>query len=155
MVSLDWKTLRSVGRMAALSGVLGLASGYATFYGVFPVAGVPATSEASIPFLLTVMLFTSILVGAASETIAESFFEAFFGLFVSIAVATVMALSPALVGVAFVSPDSVPAFIIQYGFVLFVLGFFIDLVGGIVGLLLREKYFFRGPRGTAASAERK
>jgi hypothetical protein len=66
-----------------------------------------------------------------------------------------MALSPILVGVAFVSPDSVPAFLFHYGFLLFVLGFVVDLVGTSTGLALRERYFLRRRLPLPVGSERK
>jgi hypothetical protein len=152
---LDRKNLRAVARTAALGAVLGLAGGYVVFYGVFPVAGVPGTSEASIPFVLGLLSFTSVLVGLATENLVEMTFQAFVGLFLSGAVASAMALSPSFLGVVFISPDSIPAFLIHYGFLLFVFSFIVNLMGGTVGLLLRERYFIRGTRGLSAWAERK
>src|SRR5205809_6386233 len=82
-------------------------------------------------------------------------FEIFIGLLLSGAVATAIALSPMLIGVLFVSPDSVPAFLFHYGFLLFVLGFVVDLVGTSTGLALREKYFLRRARPASFGLERK
>ena len=81
--------------------------------------------------------------------------EVFTGLLLSGGVASAMALSPMLVGVVFVSPDSVPAFLFHYGFLLFVLGFVVDLVGTSTGLALREKYFLRRGRPVSFGPERK
>jgi hypothetical protein len=125
------------------------------FYGVFPVTGVPASGEGSVPWMLVLLGVTSILVGLASENLSEMIFEVFIGLLLSGAVATGMALSPILVGVAFVSPDSVPAFLFHYGFLLFVLGFVVDLVGTSTGLALRERYFLRRRLPLPVGSERK
>jgi len=122
---------------------------------VFPVSGVPASGEASVPLMLALLGVTSILVGLATENLSEMIFEVFIGLLLSGAVATAMALSPMLVGVVFVSPDSVPAFLFHYGFLIFVLGFVVDLVGTSTGLALREKYFLRRGRPTSFGPERK
>ena len=54
-----------------------------------------------------------------------------------------------------VSPDPVPAFLFHYGFLLFVLGFVVDLVGTSTGLALREKYFLRRARPVSFGLERK
>ena len=125
------------------------------FYGVFPVSGVPASGEASVPLMLALLGVTSILVGLATENLSEMIFEVFIGLLLSGAVATAMALSPMLLGVVFVSPDSVPAFLFHYGFLIFVLGFVVDLVGTSTGLALREKYFLRRGRPVSFGPERK
>jgi len=138
-----------------LAAVLGLASGYVIFYGIFPVSGVPASGEASVPWMLVLLGVTSILVGLATENLSEMIFEVFLGLLLGGAVVTGMALSPLLVGVVFVSPDSVPAFLFHYGFLLFVLGFVVDLVGTSAGLALREKYFLRRGRPVSLGSERK
>jgi hypothetical protein len=82
-------------------------------------------------------------------------FQSFLALFLSGVVAAAMALSPILVGVVFVQPDSIPTFLVHYGFLLFALGFVTDLVGGTLGLVLRERYFFTGARATPHSWERK
>ena len=147
--------VRSIGRTLALAAVLGAGSGYVIFYGVFPVSGVPASGEASVPLMLALLGVTSILVGLATENLSEMIFEVFIGLLLSGAVATAMALSPMLVGVVFVSPDSVPAFLFHYGFLIFVLGFVVDLVGTSTGLALREKYFLRRGRPVSFGPERK
>ena len=146
---------RSIARTVALAAVLGVASGYVIFYGVFPVSGVPASGEASVPWMLVLLGVTSILVGLATENLSEMIFEVFLGLLLGGAVASGMALSPFLVGVVFVSPDSVPAFLFHYGFLLFVLGFVVDLVGTSTGLALREKYFLRRARPVSFGLERK
>ena len=146
---------RSIARTVALAAVLGVASGYVIFYGVFPVSGVPASGEASVPWMLVLLGVTSILVGLATENLSELIFEVFLGLLLGGAVASGMALSPFLVGVVFVSPDSVPAFLFHYGFLLFVLGFVVDLVGTSSGLALREKYFLRRGRPFSFGPERK
>ncbi len=147
--------VRSITRTLALAAVLGAGSGYVIFYGVFPVSGVPASGEASVPLMLALLGVTSILVGLATENLSEMIFEVFIGLLLSGAVATAMALSPMLVGVVFVSPDSVPAFLFHYGFLIFVLGFVVDLVGTSTGLALREKYFLRRGRPVSFGPERK
>ena len=147
--------VRSIRRTLALAAVLGVGSGYVIFYGVFPVSGVPASGEGSVPLMLALLGVTSILVGLATENLSEMIFEVFIGLLLSGAVATAMALSPMLVGVVFVSPDSVPAFLFHYGFLIFVLGFVVDLVGTSTGLALREKYFLRRGRPTSFGPERK
>ena len=147
--------VRSIARTLALAAVLGVGSGYVIFYGVFPVSGVPASGEASVPWMLALLGITSILVGLATENLSEMIFEVFIGLLLSGAVASGMALSPMLVGVVFVSPDSVPAFLFHYGFLLFVLGFVVDLVGTSTGLALREKYFLRRGRPVSFGPERK
>ena len=146
---------RSIARTVSLAAVLGLASGYVIFYGIFPVSGVPASGEASVPWMLVLLGVTSILVGLATENLSEMIFEVFLGLLLGGAVVTGMALSPLLVGVVFVSPDSVPAFLFHYGFLLFVLGFVVDLVGTSAGLALREKYFLRRGRPVSLGSERK
>jgi len=146
---------RSIVRTVALAAVLGVASGYVIFYGVFPVSGVPASGEASVPWMLVLLGVTSVLVGLATENLSEMIFEVFIGLLLSGGVATAMALSPMIVGVVFVSPDSVPAFLFHYGFLLFVLGFVVDLVGTSTGLALRERYFLRRRRPLAVGSERK
>src|SRR5438034_1070833 len=69
--------------------------------------------------------------------------------------ATCRLQAPMLIGVVFVSPDSVPAFLFHYGFLLFVLGFVVDLVGTSTGLALREKYFLRRARPVSFGLERK
>ena len=147
--------VRSIARTLALAAVLGVGSGYVIFYGVFPVSGVPASGEASVPWMLALLGITSILVGLATENLSEMIFEVFTGLLLSGGVASAMALSPMLVGVVFVSPDSVPAFLFHYGFLLFVLGFVVDLVGTSTGLALREKYFLRRGRPVSFGPERK
>jgi len=138
-----------------LAAVLGVASGYVIFYGVFPVSGVPASGEASVPWMLVLLGVTSILVGLATENLSEMIFEVFLGLLLGGAVASGMAVSPFLVGVVFVSPDSLPAFLFHYAFLLFVLGFVVDLVGTSSGLALREKYFLRRGRPFSFGPERK
>ena len=147
--------VRSIARTLTLAAVLGVGSGYVIFYGVFPVSGVPASGEASVPWMLALLGITSILVGLATENLSEMIFEVFTGLLLSGGVASAMALSPMLVGVVFVSPDSVPAFLFHYGFLLFVLGFVVDLVGTSTGLALREKYFLRRGRPVSFGPERK
>jgi len=147
--------MRSITRTLVLAAVLGGASGYVIFYGVFPVSGVPASGEASVPWMLVLLGITSVLVGLSTENLSEMIFEVFIGLLLSGAIATAMALSPMLVGVAFVSPDSVPAFLFHYGFLLFVLGFVVDLVGTSLGLALRERYFLRRRLPVSVGSERK
>ena len=146
---------RSIARTVALAAVLGVGSGYVIFYGIFPVSGVPASGEASVPWMLVLLGVTSILVGLATENLSEMIFEVFLGLLIGGAVASGMALSPFLVGVVFVSPDSVPAFLFHYGFLLFVLGFVVDLVGTSTGLALRERYFLRRRGPLPVGSERK
>jgi hypothetical protein len=148
-------TIRSIARTVALAAVLGLGSGYVIFYGVFPVSGVPASGEGSVPLMLVLLTVTSVLVGLATENLSEMIFEVFIGLPLSGAVASAMALSPTLIGVVFISPDSVPAFLFHYGFLLFVLGFVVDLVGTSTGLALRERYFLRRRLPIALGSERK
>ena len=52
--------MRSIARTVALASVLGLGSGYVIFYGVFPVSGVPASSEGSVPLMLVLLTVTSV-----------------------------------------------------------------------------------------------
>jgi hypothetical protein len=142
-----WPTGRAILRTVSLAAVLGLAGGYVVFYGVFPLTGIPAAGEASVPFMIAFLGFTAVLVGLATENLGEMIFQSFLALFLSGAAASAMALSPAFVGVEFVAPDSVPVFMFHYGFVLFVLGFIVDLVGTSIGLALRERYFLHSRQG--------
>ncbi len=142
-----WPTGRAIARTVSLAAVLGIAGGYVVFYGVFPLTAIPAGGEASVLFMIALLGFTAVLVGLATENLGEMIFQAFLALFLSGAAASAMALSPIFVGVEFVLPDSVPLFMFHYGFLLFVLGFMVDLVGMSIGLALRERYFLsrRGP----------
>ena len=155
MASPRSRNLRAVVRTVTLGVVLGLAGGYIVFYGIFPVAGVPATSEASVPLMIGLLGITSILTGLATENLVELIFQSFLALFLTGVVASAMALSPMLIGVVFISPDSVPAFLIHYGFLLFVLAFVVDLIGGTTGLAMRERYFLRSRRSVSFRPERK
>ena len=137
----------AIARIVSLSAVLGVAGGYAVFYGVFPLTGIPAAGEASVLFILALLVFTAVLVGLATENLREMIFQSLLALFLSGVAASAMALSPALAGVEFVAPDSIPVFMFHYGFLLFVLGYIVDLVGMSVGLALRERYFLRSHRG--------
>ncbi len=148
-------TGRALARTAVLTALLSLASGYAIFYGVFPIVSVPASSEASLLLILAILSFTSLLVGLATEDLVQMVFQAFLALFLSGAVATAIALTPMLVGVVFIAPDAVPGFLIHYGFLFFALAFVTDLVGGTLGLVLRERYFYRDVRGARIPWERK
>lgn len=147
--------LWAIARTVALAAVLALASGYVVFYGVFPAVSLPASSEPSLLLMLAILSATSLLVGLATEDLVQMVFQSFLALFLSGVVAAAMALSPILVGVVFVQPDSIPTFLVHYGFLLFALGFVTDLVGGTLGLVLRERYFFTGARATPRSWERK
>ncbi len=148
-------TPRALGRAAILTAILSLASGYVIFYGIFPVVGVPPSSEASLPLILAILSATSLLVGLATEDLVQMVFQCFLALLLSGAVATALTLSPTLVGVVFVAPDAIPGFLLHYGFLLFALGFVTDLVGGTLGLVLRERYFYRDVGAMRAPWERK
>ncbi len=147
--------LRALARTAALTAVLSLASGYVIFYGIFPVVSVPASSEASLLLILMILSVTSLLVGLATEDLVQMVFQSFLALFLSGAVATAIALSPMLAGVVFIGPDLIPGFLLHYGFLLFALGFVTNVVGGTIGLVLRERYFYRDVRGPGGGWERK
>lgn len=142
-----WPTGRAIARIISLAAVLGIAGGYVVFYGVFPLTGIPAAGEASVPFMIGLLGLTAVLVGLATEDLKEMIFQSFLALFLSGAAATAMALSPIFIGVAFVAPDSVPLFMFHYGFLLFFLAFVVNLVGTSIGLALRERYFLRSGRG--------
>lgn len=149
------KQLRKLLHVALLALVLGLASGYVIFYSLFPIASVPATSDTSLPLVLAVLALSSVIVGLASEDLVQLIFECFVGLVLSGGIASAIALSPSLAGVVFIAPDSVPAYVIHYGFLLFLLTFVADIVGGTIGLALRERYFYRGAHASPAPWERK
>lgn len=155
MASRQRWSARALLRAAALTLVLSLASGYVIFYGLFPIAAFPASSEASVIFMLFLLAVTAIIVGLASDDLVQMVFQAFIALFLSGAVATALTLSPSLLGVAFVSPASIPGFVIHYGFLLFALCFLTDMVGGTLGLVLRERYFYRSALGAPGPWERK
>ncbi len=142
-------------RAAALTVVLSLAGGYVIFYGLFPIAAFPASSDASLILMLVILAATAVLVGLASDDLVNMVFECFIALFLSGVVVTVLALSPAVAGVQFISPDSIAGFIIHYGFLLFALAFVTDMVGGTIGLILRERYFYRGASTSPGPWERK
>ena len=148
MANLKPPNVRVIARTVSLAAVLGIAGGYVVFYGVFPLTGVPAGGEASVLFMIGLLSLTAVLVGLATENLKEMIFQSVLGLALSGVAASAMALSPMLVGVAFVAPDSVPVFMFHYGFILFFLGFVVDLVGMSIGLAMRERYFLHSRVGS-------
>lgn len=138
--------LRESLKVLALSCVEALAIGYVVFYGVFPTVSFPASGGPSFLLIFAILGITSVLVGMASDNLGHLFLQCFFAVPLGGLVATLMALTPILFGVAFLAPDSLLPFLIHYGFILFVLGFVVSFIGGVAGLVLRERYFYRSPR---------
>lgn len=149
------KQLRVLARVMMLGLVLGLASGYVIFYAVFPIVSVPATSDSSLLYIVLILSSTALIVGLATEDLVQVIFQAFVALFLSGVFATAIGMTPMLVGVAFLAPDELPAYFVHFGFLLFLLGFVVDFLGGMVGLALRERYFFRGKYAAPAPWQRK
>lgn len=147
--------LRRLARTLSLGTVLGLATGYVAFYGVFSLASFPASSDPSLVLILGILALTSILVGLATEDLVQVVLASFVALLLSIVTAIGIALSPSLAGVIFVSPDTVAVVILRYGFLLFGLGFVADLIGGTLGLALRERYFYRDTGTVLVTSQRK
>jgi hypothetical protein len=131
----------------ALSALLGLATSYAVFHSLFPTVTFPAESTPSALTIGLVLFLPAMLAGWASNDVTAAVAQAFLALPFGFLFSTVLVLSPAAAGLFFLSPDAVPAFVVKYGLLMFVLAPIVGIVGGPVGLVLQQQLIARGSGG--------
>ncbi len=135
--------MRVVRNTTLLSAFLGLALGYAVFYGIYPTLSVPAGSDVSLGYVLLILAGAATLAGMATERLALSIVQDLLGVVVGGLVATLMLMSPALSGVVLIGAVDIPFYMLHYGFSFILLGFLMNLVFGTAGLGLREYVLLR------------
>ncbi len=123
-----------------LGSVLGLAMGYAVFYGVFPSSSVPTTGDINFLWVLAILIPVSLVVGLAADDVPQVMEAAFVSLPAGVAVGTAMGLAPGLVGLTVIGADEIPFFLAHYGLALFALAFVVNIAGPFLGFLFREPY---------------
>lgn len=145
--------LRRVLRASVLTALLGLASGYVLFLGVFPTIAFPVSGDLPLGFAIGLLLLVALVGGFASEDLGAAAIAAVLSILVSIVVATLMALSPVAEGFYMLDPGSSFAFIIHYGFPFIPLAFAVNIGGALGGYAVRERYIL-APPSVLEAAER-
>lgn len=140
----DWdRLLRHAVRVLALSGVLGLASGYSAFYAVFPNMTFPAASEASLGYVLLLLVLAALPCGFLAARLQDVVVQAFVAVPLGMVVASLLAVSPILTGLVEGQADVIAYEVTRSGFFVFILALILDSVGGAFGLMFRERSLAR------------
>ena len=126
----------------ALAAFLGLAAGYSAFYAVYPNMTVPSAGEASLGYLLILLLATSVPAGFLTSSLQDGVLQVFFSIPFGVAVASALSVSPILTGIG-AQADVLVYDVIRNGFVIFLLAPLMDVIGGSLGLVLRERLIVR------------
>lgn len=137
------RLLRRIARSVALAAFLGLAAGYSAFYAVYPNMTVPAAGEASLGYLLILLLVTSVPAGFLTSSLQDGVVQVFLSIPFSIAVASVLSVSPIFTGIVGGQADVLVYDVIHNGFFIFLLALFMDVLGGSLGLAFRERLIVR------------
>ncbi len=124
-----------------------LAVGYASFYSIFPSATFPVTSDASAAWILLILLVAALVGGTVGENLREALLSSFVSIPVGFLVGIAMAYAPALAGLYLLEPSAVPFFIAHYSLFVLAMAFPINLVGAILGQLLRGRLRFEPSAG--------
>jgi hypothetical protein len=119
-----------------------LAVGYACFYSIFPSETFPVTSDASAGWILFVLLVAAIIGGMVGEDLREALLSAFVAVPVGFLLAIAMAYTPAFAGLYLLEPSAVPFFMAHYSVFVLALAFPLDLVGAILGQVVRARLQF-------------
>ncbi len=124
--------------------VLGLSVGYVVFEGVFPTVSFPSMGSASFVLAIAVLGLVAAATGFATDDLTLGGVALIVSLPLGAFFASLMALSPILVsGLYLAQPGDIPFFIAHYGLIFFILAFVVNLVGILVGMGLRGRYFRR------------
>jgi hypothetical protein len=134
-----------VARGALITLVLSLAAGYVLFLRVFPVVAFPTSGDMPLAPAVGLLALVALIAGFASDDLAVAMVASVASIVVSIAVAGLMALSPMAQGFTMLDPGSSFAFVVHYGFPFILVSFAIDVVGGIGGYAIRERYILAPP----------
>ena len=145
--------LRPPLKALAIAVFLGLALGYSIFYFVFPNVSVPATGEASLLFILGILVTAAILGGLVTEDLSSGVIQGFASLPIGILVAFSLAVSPIATGFLEVRSDDIFSFVVRLGLPLSLLAVPLNITFGLIGLVIRERFglrsssFLRPPGG--------
>jgi len=136
------RLLRRIARSLGLAAFLGLAAGYSAFYAVYPNMTVPSAGEASFGYLLVLLVVTSVPAGFLTSNLQDGVVQVFLSIPFSIAVASILSVSPIFTGIG-AQADVLVYDVVHNGFFIFLLALFMDVIGGSVGLALRERLIVR------------
>ena len=136
------RLLGRIARSLGLAAFLGLVAGYSAFYAVYPNMTVPAAGEASFGYLLVLLVVTSVPAGFLTSNLQDGVVQVFLSIPFSIAVASVLSVSPIFTGIG-AQADVLVYDVVHNGFFIFLLALFMDVIGGSVGLALRERLIVR------------
>ncbi len=146
---------RDIVRSASLTGILALATGYAVFHTLFPMASYPVEGDPSLLPLALVLVVPAFLVGLASADISPMIFQAFLAPVLGYGVSVALVLSPVLMGLYSVAPDAAPGFVLHYAFVFLAAALFVNFLMGLVGLGIRNYFLSKIPRPPPWALQRK
>src|SRR2546425_200132 len=103
---------------------------------------VPSGGEASFGYLLVLLVVTSVPAGFLTSNLQDGVVQVFLSIPFSIAVASILSVSPIFTGIA-AQADVLVYDVVHNGFFIFLLALFMDVIGGSVGLALRERLIVR------------
>jgi len=135
-------------RIGLLSAFLGLVLGYATFAFIFPTAAIPIGAEPSLAGIAALLFGSAVMAGLLTDDVYAGTVQGFLALPVGAAVASLMIVSPVLTGMVQAQGDVLVFQGIQFGFPMYVLAIPVNLLGGLVGLGIRDR-IAPGPLGFA------
>ena len=142
-------------RGAALAGILGLASAYAVFHILYPMATFPPEGQPSLLLLSLVLTMPALLAGLASTDIVPVIFQSFLGSVVGYVLSVALLLSPLALGLYSLAPDAAPGFVVHYAFVYLATALFANFLVGLVGLAIRNYFLAKIPRPAPWAVQRK
>jgi hypothetical protein len=133
-----------VSRAVVLSAFLGLAVGYSVFSAVYPNMAYPPATEASLGNILVLVFVTSIPVGFLTSDFRDGVLEVFLSIPFGVLTASALSVSPVYSsGIVGAQADVLVYDVIRNGFFIYVLALILDMIGGSVGLALRERFLVR------------
>lgn len=141
-MNIDWLVqFRRAVRILRSATVPALALGYTAFYSIFPSATFPVSSDASFVWILVVLLAAGVLGGIQAEELEEGLVAAVAALPLGFAVGVLLAFTPGFAGLYLLEPGAVPFFMAHYAVLVLVLSFPVNLLGAVVGQVLRDRFW--------------
>jgi hypothetical protein len=131
---------RSAMRVLRAALVPALALGYTAFYSIFPSATFPVMSDASFVWILIVLVLASLVGGIEANELRELIVAGMVALPLGFGMAVFLVFTPAFAGLYFLEPSAVPFFVAHYAILALVLSFPVNLVGGVVGQFVRDRF---------------
>ena len=132
-------SLRRIVNFLIGTSVPSLAVGYATFYSIFPSESFPVTSDASVAWILLVLLFSSIIGAMGGEDLRMALLASFAAIPVGLLIALLFTFAPAFSGTYLLEPSAVPFFVAHNAVFVLALAFPINLFGAVLGQVVRDR----------------